>query len=76
MWDLWWQRSRKMNNIPRPVWIWLCSAILLFLAPEATGDGLALGKCVELQSVRGKGKFGKRLLSSLHTSRSIYGGKG
>lgn len=35
-------------TIPRPVGIWLCSAILLF-APEVIGYGLALGKYLELQ---------------------------
>jgi len=51
------------------------SAVLLLLALEATGGGLALGKYVELQSVRGKGKFGKCLLSSLHISQSTYRGE-
>lgn len=40
------------------MWIWLCSGILLF-APKVTEEGLALGKYLELQSVRGKRKFGK-----------------
>lgn len=38
--------------------------MLLLLAPEATGDALALGEYVELQSVWGKGKFVKFVLTS------------
>lgn len=61
--------------VPGPVQIYIHSTIILFLALGTTGNGFALGKYVELQNVRIKGKSGKGPLSSLHSSQSIYEGK-